>query len=299
MPCVLGNKYGYSTGGGGHDQSFAYTVAAGSNFLLASFIVAADTCSETSSINTVTYNGVGMTNLQAQGWYSNVGGCRKYISLWVLANPATGSNTFAYTTSDNNAHSGVVISDWAGVASYRTSMKNYGVASYTQTAVITSEINDTVVGACCSYGSLPVTDGGTLVEDVDANSLALTSEDGTATSTTLDWDTTVSDTWGVVGVALVPIVPVVTSLDIVTGPMSGGTTVVITGTGFTGTTGVTFGGHAASGVTVDSSTQVHCETPADTTAGLVDVIVTTPYGSGTKSNAFTYFPLGYPIIIIF
>jgi len=66
-----------------------------------------------------------------------------------------------------------------------------------------------------------------------------------------------------------------------TGSTSGGTTVTITGTGFTGvTTAVTFGGTAAS-FTVNSLTQITATTPAHA-AGTVDVTVTTGAGTATR-----------------
>jgi IPT/TIG domain-containing protein/centrosomal CEP192-like protein len=72
------------------------------------------------------------------------------------------------------------------------------------------------------------------------------------------------------------------------GPGGGGTTVVITGGGFTGATGVSFGGTAAANFTVDSAAQVTATSPAGT--GTVDVTVTTPAGTSaaTTADQFTY-----------
>lgn len=78
--------------------------------------------------------------------------------------------------------------------------------------------------------------------------------------------------------------PTVTALS----PTSGGpgTTVVITGTGFTGATAVTFGGTNAASFTVDSDTQITAVAPAGMTAGEIDVVVTTPGGtSATSANS--------------
>lgn len=61
-------------------------------------------------------------------------------------------------------------------------------------------------------------------------------------------------------------------------------TVVITGTYFTGTAQVTFGGTPATSFTVDSSTQISAVVDEGTTG---DVAVTTPVGTGTLSG-FTY-----------
>jgi IPT/TIG domain len=80
--------------------------------------------------------------------------------------------------------------------------------------------------------------------------------------------------------------PDVVSILPTSGPTAGGTSVVITGTDFTGATAVTFGGVAAASFTVDSSTQITAVTPA-LTAGAKDVSVTTPYGTDTLVGAFT------------
>ncbi len=81
-------------------------------------------------------------------------------------------------------------------------------------------------------------------------------------------------------------VPAVTSIAPTSGTTAGGTSVVITGTDFTGATAVAFGGVAAASFTVNSSTQITAVTPA-LTAGAKDVSVTTAYGTGTLAGAFT------------
>ena len=48
--------------------------------------------------------------------------------------------------------------------------------------------------------------------------------------------------------------PSVTAISPAAGPLSGGTTVTVTGTNFTGASGVSFGSAAASAYTVDSAT---------------------------------------------
>ena len=74
-----------------------------------------------------------------------------------------------------------------------------------------------------------------------------------------------------------------------TGPAAGGTTVTVTGVGFTGETGVTIGGAAATAVTILNDTTLSAVTPAGTAGAPVDVIVTTPGGSNAAGNAlFTY-----------
>lgn len=82
-------------------------------------------------------------------------------------------------------------------------------------------------------------------------------------------------------------VPTVTNVSPSVGTTSGGNSVTITGTNFTGATAVTFGGVAVQGFSVDSATSITALT-AGHAAGTVDVVVTTPSGSGTGTNAFTY-----------
>jgi hypothetical protein len=78
--------------------------------------------------------------------------------------------------------------------------------------------------------------------------------------------------------------PVVTSISPVQGPASGGTTVVLTGSGFTGATAVTFGSSPATAFTVDSATQITATTPAG--SGSVPVTVTTAGGTSAPVGFF-------------
>ncbi len=70
-------------------------------------------------------------------------------------------------------------------------------------------------------------------------------------------------------------------------PTSGvaGTDVVITGTGFVGTTSVTFNGVAA-GFTVDSDTQITATVPSG--AGTGPIVVTTPLGTAQSAEDFVF-----------
>ena len=84
-------------------------------------------------------------------------------------------------------------------------------------------------------------------------------------------------------VADVLVAPTVTSVSPASGPATGGTTVTVTGTGFTGATAVHVG-TATAAFTVVSDTQLTVTTPAGT-AGTVDVTVTGPGGTSTTSTA--------------
>lgn len=82
--------------------------------------------------------------------------------------------------------------------------------------------------------------------------------------------------------------PTITSLDVVLGTTAGGTAVDITGTGFTATPTVTFGGDAATDVVRVSATHVTCVTPAHA-AGAVDVVLTNPDTQDvTEVEGYTY-----------
>jgi hypothetical protein len=80
---------------------------------------------------------------------------------------------------------------------------------------------------------------------------------------------------------------VVTSLSPNTGLVGGGTAVTITGSGFTGSTGVLFGASSATSVIVVNDTTITCDTPAHA-AGAVTVTVQNPTGDGTLASGYTY-----------
>lgn len=82
--------------------------------------------------------------------------------------------------------------------------------------------------------------------------------------------------------------PTVTAITPDYGPVAGGTTVTITGTGFVDGATVDFDGSAATNVTFVDDTTITAETPAGT-VGEVDVTVTNPDSqTGTAVDAFTY-----------
>jgi hypothetical protein len=84
--------------------------------------------------------------------------------------------------------------------------------------------------------------------------------------------------------------PVISSISPVQGPAAGGMVVTITGSGFTGATGVMFGSVSAP-FTVVSSTKITATAPAG--SGSVTVTVTTPGGT---SNGATYSYVAAPVI---
>ncbi|GIT79810.1 hypothetical protein LLS1_14790 [Leifsonia sp. LS1] len=86
--------------------------------------------------------------------------------------------------------------------------------------------------------------------------------------------------------------PVITGVTPGNGPETGGTAVTITGSGFTGTTGVTFGGTPGANVVVVDDGTITVTSPGHA-PGAVDVIVTTPAGDSAPGD-FTYDPVVGP-----
>jgi large repetitive protein len=86
-----------------------------------------------------------------------------------------------------------------------------------------------------------------------------------------------------------PFAPVVTSVSPAQGPPAGGTTVTITGAGFTNAMTVRFGTVGAS-FALNGDTQITATSPAASAPGAVDVTVTTAGGTSVTSAAdkFTY-----------
>jgi hypothetical protein len=87
--------------------------------------------------------------------------------------------------------------------------------------------------------------------------------------------------------------PQVTGISPTSGAEAGGDTIIITGSGFTGATGVSFDSTPATAFTVDSDTQITATSPAGTGIA-VDITVTTPAGTSPPSRAgvFTYITPG-------
>ena len=76
--------------------------------------------------------------------------------------------------------------------------------------------------------------------------------------------------------------PAITGLSTQRGPASGGSSVILSGSDFTGATAVRFGAVQATGFTVDSATRITATAPAGS-PGTVAVSVTTPEGTSPAS----------------
>jgi len=138
------------------------------------------------------------------------------------------------------------------------------------------------------FGSVPAAE----VTVLDDGSILCTSPAGTPDATV---EVTVENTNGV---AILPLAftfdapaPALVSIAPLEGPLTGGTTLTLTGTSFTasgfGANAVFFDGIPASNVQTVDGTTITCETPASL-AGLVDVTVTNENGSATLADGFRF-----------
>ncbi|GAA4187331.1 hypothetical protein GCM10022288_12170 [Gryllotalpicola kribbensis] len=151
----------------------------------------------------------------------------------------------------------------------------------------------TITGSGFVPGETTVTIGGTTVpaSDVtvssDGTSLTFTTPAGTAGAA----DVTVTTPGGTTGALPFTYiaVPAVTGMTPDSGPVAGGTTVTLTGSGFTGASTVTVDGVDVSTFTVDSDTQITLVTPPHA-AGEAPVVVTTA-GGDSEPQTFTYVPV--------
>ncbi len=82
--------------------------------------------------------------------------------------------------------------------------------------------------------------------------------------------------------------PIITSVSPRTGPIEGGTTVIIDGVNFLPGASVTFGGVAAVSITVVSSTRITAVTPSRASYGTVALALTSGGQTVTQANGFSY-----------
>jgi hypothetical protein len=149
---------------------------------------------------------------------------------------------------------------------------NYGAAwVFTRSTGVWTQLETKLYGAAVPNTFGRVSQGGAVALSADGNTAII----GRSS------DNNIGAAWVFVQL------PTVTAINPNSGPVAGGTSVTITGTGFTDATGVTFDVAAATNVVVVNSDTITATTPAHA-AGLVDVFVTTPEGTGIGAGAYTY-----------
>ena len=91
--------------------------------------------------------------------------------------------------------------------------------------------------------------------------------------------------------------PTVSGISPASGPVTGGTSVTITGTGFNTATSAYFGTMPAASIVVNSATTITATAPAVAPSGVMDVTVSNPGGTSSASAAecFTYTGSSSPI----
>jgi large repetitive protein len=140
------------------------------------------------------------------------------------------------------------------------------------------------LGANCALTGTPTT-AGTYSFNVDITDSSVTGTNGATAQPFTQTNVPLT------GFVIAQEMPAVTSVSPVAGPTGGGTSVTITGTGFSAApaTGAVKFGAANATYTVNSNTQITATSPANS-AGTYDIRVTTPGGTSATSAAdqFTY-----------
>jgi hypothetical protein len=91
--------------------------------------------------------------------------------------------------------------------------------------------------------------------------------------------------------------PIVSSVAPASGPTNVATPITITGQFFTGATAVRMESGACSNVVVVNDTTITCASPPGSGAGPIDVSVTTPVGTGTLPNGYTFVAPPVPVTL--
>jgi hypothetical protein len=191
----------------------------------------------------------------------------------VVTNPdtqtGTGTNLFTYVAAPTVS----AISPTAGLTGGGTA------ATITGTAF--------VAGATVTIGGTSATG----VVFVSATTLDVTTAAhaaGTATVTVTNPDTQSGSCTNCYTYGTPPPAPTVSAISPISGPTTGGSTVIVSGTGFIVGATVSLGGTAATGIAVVSATTIIATSPAHA-AGAVDVVVINPdTQTGSCVSCFTY-----------
>ena len=215
---------------------------------------------------------------------------------------ATGVKVLSATTitATTPAHAAgqatVVVTTPAGPSTGGTNLFTYVAALVPTVTAISPNHGTTLGGTSVTItgtnftGATAATIGGTAAQFVTVvSATSITATTGAHAAGAADVVvTTPAGTGTGTGLFTYFVTPTVTGISPGSGPTAGGTSVTITGSGFTGATAVTFGGTAATSFTVDSATSITATSPAGT--GTVDVRVTTPFATSLTGSAdkFTY-----------
>ena len=194
-----------------------------------------------------------------------------------------GTNVSVTVTNPVGPSSGGANTYYYGVPTLTLLTPAAGAAGGTNTVTITG--TNFVTGATVLFGA----NAGTSVNVVNSTTITVVAPAGTAGTTV---DVTVTTPAGISATSAASKysygVPTVTLLAPTNGPAAGGTSVVITGTGFTGVSAVAFGANPATSFTVNSPTSITAVAPAGINGTNVSVTVTNPVGP-SSGGANTYY----------
>jgi hypothetical protein len=193
------------------------------------------------------------------------------------------SNTPITTCSGTLYDSGGATGDYGNSESFTKTITPATAGAYVQLAFTATFALET----CCDY--LRIYDGANASAPLIGEYRATSPGTVTATNATGQLTLVFSSDGSVVGtgfeaaISCVTGVPTIASFTPTSGPV--GTSVVITGSGFTGTTALSFNNVAAPGFVVNSSTQITATVPAGAATGRIRV--TTPVATAVSATDFT------------
>jgi len=210
--------------------------------------------------------------LEGWGWNTNLG----WVSLYCPAgsgaqNQGVGCGSYTYGVTvdkDDGQFHGFAWGDDMGYISFNCADDSNGCTGGNN-HLVKAETDTDCLGYIYSSTSFPTPN----------NCPAHTAVDAFAWSDQVGW----FDLSGVI----IPMGTGIIGIDPVTGPISGGTTVTITGSNFAGTPTVKFDGVDATDIQLVNSTTITAVTPVHA-LGYVDVTVTTLNGTDVLSNGFRY-----------
>jgi len=231
----------------------------------------------------------------------------------VPVTPSSGLGTGAPVTTDATGSAVIPVTDWgtSGIVVYSGTAFTSAALSWTPppptSITVSTAVGPHVVGATVpvqanvTIGGQPAPAGTQVTFSISgASSASLTAttaqtdSQGNATTSVANslasaaqiTASTANDS--ATATTSVSWLPTVTGVSPTTGPTSGGTQVTISGNGFVAPSKAYFGGAVATNVTVVNSTTITATSPANSTAGSVDVTVVAPGGQSPTNGADTY-----------
>lgn len=189
----LNSDFNYLINGSAASGSFAFDCSTGSNRLLIAII--ADRSNLARTINTVTYNGVALTQAGSRAIEESTG-LKLFIDVFYLINPATGSNTLYVEYAGEGTHqvgvTALVFSGGNQSAPYDQQDTDLSASGNNPSLTLTPSENDCllIAGLLDEDGVLLTQSGGTTVDDFDAGAFVFQAAyfiQTTAASKTISW----------------------------------------------------------------------------------------------------------------